>query len=53
MQVKARLVVDDVEAKKTVADLYLPLEEWKKLVKQLGNNKLTVALRFEGEDGTS
>jgi len=33
-------------------DLYLPEEVWMKLVKALDGNRLTVTLRFEGEDGT-
>jgi hypothetical protein len=33
-------------------DLYLPLETWKTLVKALNGNRLTVVLRFEGEDNT-
>jgi hypothetical protein len=33
-------------------DLYVPPKIWEKLVKALDGNRLTVALRFEGEDGT-
>ncbi len=44
MEVKTRLVIS---GPKTV-DLYLPREEWKKLVTELGSNRLTVVLRIEG-----
>ena len=32
-------------------DLYLPVEVWEKLTKRINGNKLTVALRIDGEDG--
>ena len=42
-----------VSRKLDSVDLYVPEPVWKELTKRLDGNKLTVALRFEGEDGTT
>jgi len=47
MEVETRLVTYHDPKK---ADLYLPREEWMKLVAKLGSNNLTVVLRIEGMD---
>jgi len=45
MEAKTRLVVsNDLKD----VDLYLPKKEFKELVGELGNNRLTVILRIEG-----
>lgn len=38
---------------KLFADLYVPEKVWKELVKEFKGNTLIVALRLEGEDGTT